>query len=63
VKDNIPPNAELIRYDYGKHKGFYFVWSSNNGWQWSALGNSGRAATKNLAMQQAHDWIVNDKID
>jgi len=62
MKNNIPTNALRVRYCYGEHKGFYFVWPSGRKWQWSAAGSNGEEDTLGQAQEAARQWIISDRV-
>lgn len=51
-----------VVFKYGKGKdGKFMIWKTKGGkWQWDAMGNCGEALTRDEAIAEAREWIVND---
>lgn len=60
MQNDVPDRAILIRYCYGKVKGFYYVWENGPRWCWSAAGNQGQEGTVGKAQEAARAWIVDN---
>lgn len=62
MSDNVPSHATKVAFTYGRSmQGVIYVWQTKGGkYQWSAMGNCGEGRTRDEAIDQAREWIVND---